>query len=93
MAEAPGSRTQPPRGGGERPVLKTGRATGPRSLPCGTHHRMALQLSAPTRAGARRPGEPFLVGGGLRRPSRRHETGVSCWNDASVSVSGETRQR
>ena len=33
MAEAPGSRTQPPRFGGERPVLKTGRATGPRSLP------------------------------------------------------------
>jgi hypothetical protein len=33
MAEAPGSRTQPPRVGGERPVLKTGRATGPRSLP------------------------------------------------------------
>ncbi len=42
MAEAPGSRTQPPRVGGGRPVLKTGRATGPRSLPCGTHHRMAL---------------------------------------------------
>ena len=33
MAEAPGSRTQPPRAGGERPILKTGRATGPRSLP------------------------------------------------------------
>ena len=33
MAEAPGSRTQPPRVGGERPILKTGRATGPRSLP------------------------------------------------------------
>jgi len=33
MAEASGSRTQPPRVGGERPVLKTGRATGPHSLP------------------------------------------------------------
>jgi len=33
LAEAPGSRTQPPRSRGERPVLKTGRATGPRSLP------------------------------------------------------------
>ena len=33
MAEAPGSRTQPPRVSGERPILKTGRATGPRSLP------------------------------------------------------------
>ena len=33
MAEAPGSRTQPPRASGGRPVLKTGRATGPRSLP------------------------------------------------------------
>ena len=33
LAEAPGSRTQPPRAGGERPILKTGRATGPRSLP------------------------------------------------------------
>ena len=33
MAEAPGSRTQPPRVSGGRPVLKTGRATGPRSLP------------------------------------------------------------
>ena len=35
LAEAPGSRTQPPRVGGERPILKTGRATGPRSLPNG----------------------------------------------------------
>ena len=33
LAEAPGSRTQPPRVGGGRPILKTGRATGPRSLP------------------------------------------------------------
>ena len=33
LAEAPGSRTQPPRINGERPILKTGRATGPRSLP------------------------------------------------------------
>src|SRR5258708_9476030 len=33
MAEAPGSRTQPPRVSGERPILKTGRAAGPRSLP------------------------------------------------------------
>ena len=33
LAEAPGSRTQPPRVSGERPILKTGRATGPRSLP------------------------------------------------------------
>ena len=33
MAEAPGSRTQPPRVSRERPILKTGRATGPRSLP------------------------------------------------------------
>ena len=33
LAEAPGSRTQPPRASGERPILKTGRATGPRSLP------------------------------------------------------------
>ena len=36
LAEAPGSRTQPPRASGERPVLKTGRATGPHSLPCET---------------------------------------------------------
>ncbi len=35
LAEAPGSRTQPPRASGERPILKTGRATGPRSLPLG----------------------------------------------------------
>ena len=35
MAEAPGSRTQPPRVSGERPILKTGRATGPHSLPQG----------------------------------------------------------
>src|ERR1700730_4848213 len=33
MAEAPGSRTQPPRVSRERPILKTGRTTGPRSLP------------------------------------------------------------
>ena len=33
VAEAPGSRTQPPRVSGERPILKTGRATGPHSLP------------------------------------------------------------
>jgi len=52
MAEAPGSRTQPPRVGGGRPVLKTGRATGPRSLPCGTHHRMALQFPRPPAWGA-----------------------------------------
>ena len=38
MAEAPGSRTQPPRVGGERPILKTGRATGPHSLPS-LHYR------------------------------------------------------
>ena len=35
VAEAPGSRTQPPRVSGGRPILKTGRATGPRSLPSG----------------------------------------------------------
>src|SRR4029077_1788120 len=33
LAEAPGSRTQPPRANGGRPILKTGRAAGPRSLP------------------------------------------------------------
>src|SRR5919198_524168 len=33
MAEAPRSRTEPPRVSGEQPILKTGRATGPRSLP------------------------------------------------------------
>ena len=33
VAEAPGGRTQPPRSRGERPVLKTVRATGLRSLP------------------------------------------------------------
>src|SRR5919198_2142513 len=33
MAEAPRSRTEPPRMNGEQPILKTGRATGPRSLP------------------------------------------------------------
>src|SRR6267378_3297372 len=33
MAEAPRSRTEPPRINGEQPILKTGRATGPRSLP------------------------------------------------------------
>src|SRR3954453_1418821 len=41
MAEAPGSRTQPPRVNGERPILKTGRATGPRSLPWTTVLRIA----------------------------------------------------
>src|SRR5206468_9895743 len=33
LAEAPRSRTEPPRVSGEQPILKTGRATGPRSLP------------------------------------------------------------
>jgi hypothetical protein len=35
LAEAPGSRTQPPRVSRERPILKTGRTTGPHSLPYG----------------------------------------------------------
>src|SRR5215471_18031722 len=33
VAEAPRSRTEPPRVSREQPILKTGRATGPRSLP------------------------------------------------------------
>src|SRR5207302_10200916 len=42
LAEAPGSRTQPPRIRRGRPILKTGRATGPRSLPIRLYrHRSA----------------------------------------------------
>ena len=47
MAEASGSRTQPPRVSGKRPILKTGRATGPHSLP---HGRMIRAVPAAYRA-------------------------------------------
>ncbi len=52
MAEAPGSRTQPPRVSGERPILKTGRATGPHSLPQGR------TIGAVPVVGALEKGEP-----------------------------------
>ena len=51
MAEAPGSRTQPPRVGGGRPVLKTGRATGPRSLPGQRDHHRTRDRHLPVTAG------------------------------------------
>src|SRR5512139_3100885 len=48
MAEAPESRTQPSRSRGKQPVLKTGRATGPRSLPTKS---LGARLCDPASAG------------------------------------------
>jgi hypothetical protein len=63
MAEAPGSRTQPPRKRGERPILKTGRATGPRSLP-----KPSYRIAVTTLRGRTRPTSRFRAGR-RRRPS------------------------
>ncbi len=93
MAEAPGSRTQPPRVGGERPVLKTGRATGPRSLPCGTHHRMGLLFPRSTRVGRGALASRFQLGAGYED---RSDDTKPAFRAVTTRVSfglGETRQR
>ena len=71
LAEAPGSRTQPPRASGERPVLKTGRATGPHSLPCETREGYAGRAGiAHCPRGARRQASAVPLEAVKDRPAR-----------------------
>src|SRR5881275_614970 len=58
LAEAPRSRTEPPRVSREQPILKTGRATGPRSLPR-SHYKSSPQKRLPTPFWEKTP-DPFL---------------------------------